>query len=341
MCIGAAGCIADADCPRGTLCIDGICTPNDIPPPPECPPGYETSYDFPHCGACVPVDDTRYCFSDADCAVGEVCTAADQCLMAPDCGCWAECDANGNCYEVCADCACQGFCQPSGWTCPDDAFAPPAPEDCQGGRWGYPGRDANGCPLPPVCMCPDGSIALDGVCMDQCALVDCAPITIACPEGSHLELEYPYCCGACVPDDPCAQNVHPCAAVDCAPGYTCEATDTCEATCVPVPTTCYSDMDCASEEICTTSQGECTLPPDCAAGGACFTVCAGTCVATGLPSCYSSADCAADEICSVELGDCMPPPGCDDPTAPCPDVCTGRCLVVEEAPPCADIIDCP
>ncbi len=315
------GCATDMDCGGDFACVDGMCLTDD------CPAGFAREWDFPSCGACVPVDDTRYCFSDFECAADEICTVDEECLFL-DCGCYGECDADGTCWETCTDCACQGICRPSDWICPD--LAPPVGE-CDGGFWDYPGRDEYGCPLPPICICYDGAFALDGLCVDTCANYDCPAVEIICEPGFHTEFGYPYCCGICVPDDDCwTASAEQCFAVDCAPGYHCEVGPACEPLCLPDDPSCYGDMDCGPEEFCSTSWGDCFMPPECEPDSSgdpvdCVTVCAGYCVPAEPLYCYSSEDCAVGEICTTEIGDCMAPPECYDPDMPCPDVCTGVC----------------
>ncbi len=261
------------ECPLGSVlqrdptdCCGFYCAPNvcDMMMCPMiallCPDGMHPDYGPPHCcGTCVPDDITaRFCRVDVDCGDGFLCTTTlGACLPSP------MCDPN---MEMPCTNECWGVCQPQDYICPAAAdaagssgvpeYMPPA--DLCAGQWIPGGFDALGCPLPPVCVCVDGSISFDGLCADQCAQTACFAPPPTCEPGSHLVLTYPYCCGACLPDD-------------------------------PVTLFCTSDLDCTAGSFCSTQLGDCQVPPDCAVGGTtgCVAVCYGVCM-VGSGGCFDS-----------------------------------------------------
>ncbi len=283
-----ASCATHLDCPEGALCTDGVCGAGDSS---LCPAGYVWRDDFPYCGQCVAGAGGSSCLSDFDCAYGQYCA-----YDAATCGAVPEPGSNG------APLACTGTCRPLDPSCAtaSGAGAPIVP--CEG-EW-LVGYDAAGCPYP-ICVCPDGSQSLDGVCRDLCANVDCliAP-AIACELGMHVEYRYPYCCGVCVPDDVCAYvasgatptgdaPVLVCPEIGCAFGF-------------------HPEIDPAT--------------------------CCPTCVPDVANGCLSSNECALGFYCSTEDGVCAPPPGCDPIDNACAGICYGECLPIDdlERPDCVD-----
>jgi hypothetical protein len=282
----------------GLVCLPVSCDVVDcVPVPKDCPAGFTFDSSFPNCcGACIPAAQARYCMSDTECQAGEVCTTDQgECLAPPDC------------KEAACPAVCYGLCRPTNWTCPAGA---PNPTACAG-KWDFPGRDAFGCPLPPVCLCPDGTVSADGQCVDACATVRCSAAPPTCESGFHLEMRYPYCCGACVPDDQCwtqppackddggclptevcangqcmpASNANPaapaiaCPAVACAAGQHAEPGPGCCPLCVPDPTPCTGGSECATGFECSTKYGDCKSAPGCdPSSSACVSVCYGICV---------------------------------------------------------------
>ena len=188
------------DCPDGTRltrdpndCCGYFCEPFDCSlvmcPAVElrCPVGTRPSHDFPNCcGTCEPVE-PKYCMDDNECGPGAFCAKDD---------CYSNCDdrVGQNCLAVC-----YGLCKPDGHLCD------PMPMDPTGlpyfecdGSW-IEMTDEFGCPLPPRCICADGTVTWGGRCGDECANFDCMTIA-GCPDGTHLENLPGHCCGTCIPD---------------------------------------------------------------------------------------------------------------------------------------------
>lgn len=98
-------CAPDPNCPMCDVCMMvGVCVDNGCPA--LCGPGSECVVNPDGTVGCVPVEPR--CYSDQDCADGLVCNAEEVCLPP------ADCDATGNCPDVCT-----GFCVVP--TCQDDS----------------------------------------------------------------------------------------------------------------------------------------------------------------------------------------------------------------------------
>jgi hypothetical protein len=345
-CPAVPACSADTDCQSG-VCVDGGCHP-------ACPAGFVRKLPFPACGTCVLVPpQLTFCQVAGDCASGEDCVGVTSCLKPP-------CTDPTTCPAACVGgvCPCMGVCRPSATTCKTD-FTPTTP--CAG-MWLSLGEDASGCPLPPSCVCPGGSISLDGKCGDLCGGISCPmpdPAAQVCPAGSHLDTTYPHCCGLCVVDDPCAAARTACQTMTCGAGSACQPLRTatgCTATCVPTEPRCVIDSDCPNGLVCSTKNGDClsgcsptsTMPcpaicygrciaeacrvdADCALGAHCDAT-AAICIPNTLRACTSAADCTAVEDCKQQ---CIPSPTCAG-TA-CADVCVSVC----RAKSCLATSDCP
>src|SRR5207247_6789119 len=179
----------------------------------QCPAGYRLDTSYPDCcGKCVYDDQSRSCTSNNDCLAGEVCSTSSGACMPPP-----GCDPNSGCL---GGPVCYGVCQSN---CPAYAY----PTTACAGYWQTPGRDQNGCPLPPECTCYDGTVSRHGACPNHCSMpmlppVDCT--SMACQSGYHCESGYPYCCGGCVADGSCLYTGSnkstgaACASVTCQPG---------------------------------------------------------------------------------------------------------------------------
>ena len=358
----------------------------------QCPPGYHVSKVFPDCcGTCVP-DPTDYCFSSEECPTDTICTVDEgQCLPLPGCAlsgtptdpATGQDPATGETSStagdpstapdgiVCPD-VCVGVCRPKDHNCDDiqpangsdpqtsASFAPP-PEFCEG-EWSG-GVDPQGCSLPPVCVCFDGTISLDGRCENICALLDINCPAIDCAPGYHLEFTAGDCCGTCVPDVACltydatgqAQESDPnivCPVVDCIPGSSpAQNPETCcWDRCEPDPTACTEDGQCEPGQICSTRFQDCFfVEPDPATGSPiCLGICIdqpdacqtddqclpgdqcvnGECVPNRV--CFRNEDCTATEQCTI-AEDCQEPVPCSDASGDECDpatllpVCVGVC----------------
>ena len=194
------------DCPRGTQlvrdptdCCGYRCEPIDcsfvdcLHIPIDCAPGYHLDFSYPNCcGVCVPDDPPVDCVSDADCPQGSSCTVSDgDCRPAPGC------DPT---VGVACPAVCYGVCKPDGSICDPIPLASSSSLpyfECEG-EWQDGGYDAEGCPVPPVCICPDGQTSFDGRCHNLCDLVDCFAPPPECDPDQELSLDYPHCCGICI-----------------------------------------------------------------------------------------------------------------------------------------------
>ncbi len=257
----------------------------------RCPAGTELSFEFPNCcGACVPTDEDPLCASDADCGPEAFCTNSLG-------ECYESCDDAGNCIDFCF-----GLCRPFDLTCPD--YPAPDPSTCEG-EWIREGRDDFGCPLPPVCVCPDGTQSFDGQCSEGCAGTECTTFP-QCGPDERLEFGFPYCCGICVPAEECLFEPPKCTATGaCAdPDLTCVA-----GLCLP------DEADCP---VPACDEGAGIAP-----GPGCCPVCA-----PQIRYCTERSQCEPDERCTTELGDCRLDPDCESDAASgaeCSNECFGNC----------------
>lgn len=345
-CPAVPTCTADTDCARG-VCVDGGCYP-------ACPTGFVRRMPFPACGTCV-FEPTQpaWCEDSGDCKTGESCVGVENCLK-------PSCADPTTCPSMCTNgvCPCLGVCRPSGTTCKTD-FVPTTP--CAG-KWLSLGEDAAGCPLPPSCVCPGGSVSLDGKCGDLCGGVTCPmpdPAAQTCPAGTHLDTAYPHCCGQCIADDPCAAARTACQTMTCDAGKACKplpSTTGCTATCVPVEPRCVIDSDCQNGLVCSTKNGDCLSGCNPTSTTPCPTLCYGRCVAEScaldtdclvgqhcdptakicipntLRSCATATDCAGHEECKQQ---CVPSPTCLGTN------CTPVCVSVCRPKTCLGATDCP
>lgn len=281
-------CTSDADCPEGQFCafieacppcaddgtpcempcqVSGVCT-DRVPDPCanlECPPG--TWCDASNGQAqCV---GEPGCWSDFDCAEGEVCQF--------DQGCWAGPDGLV---------ACPGQCVPAALTC--------ANVRCDAGT------HCEETSAGPACVADEGECQVDSDCgVNQHCEIFCASDP-NCPEcdmcmmvGVCVDSGCPALCGpgsecvvssdgtvSCVPVEPRCYSDQ-----DCAAGQRCNANEIClpppECTdpsqpCPDVCTgyceapSCVEDADCAADEICMLESNCGGCDP---AGGNCLVPC--------------------------------------------------------------------
>jgi Cys-rich repeat protein len=312
-CVFEPGCLEDADCPAGFMCaFPDYGFPNEgggsDPSPPQPPP--DDWY-----GTCVPRD--IGCTSDAECPGDMYCEM------------W--------CYED----------QPT-----EPAFACGANADC-----------------------PPGHACFDGMCIcDSATGIDCMPPppppcegicqphhqnpceNVVCPTGMHCEAFDVYCFAPpcqpvaecvpdqreCIEDSDCpmgfACSIEVCPAMPCTPDY-CPP---CYGVCEPVePEYCYSNEDCASDEICEFYEGvPCDQDGTCADPGLWAP---GVCVPAPFV-CETNEDClsSAGELAYCVNGTCVFEFDCDQNHAFCdmiPPICPdGQVITVVNGcfGPCVD-----
>ncbi len=92
---------------------------------------------------------------------------------------------------------------------------------------------------------------------------------------------------------------------------------------------CFGDDECGGNAHCSTSDGECLLPPGCEEGETCPGVCYGKCVSDG--DVCSNVACGPGTHCEAQ---CLP---CDGTNGPCDPFCSPVCVPDTDA--CA-AVDC-
>jgi len=365
-CRTAADCGASSNasdrvvCDGDWSCVDNMCQWSCEPPPPmgcygaedcgagfECnastvcrpPPGCEAGQVCPAVcyGECVPTGSEDACYSNDECARGQICDFSD-CGGTPTAllACRGVCidevvETNCTSQDDCRDdelCACvpPGFFMPSARMACELQCVPRDAQcfndmDCKAG---YTCLDFQCVAAPTACWsndeCPRG-----WTCEDDCGAGAADPAEgdrIACPRsckapttGSTCDVGGPECATGELCEETCWVEVADC---DCVPGNdncACPGSLVCVATCVPDGGwgECTSDVDCARGEAC-------GCDPD-AAG-----VCIPTCMPTETPyDCSSDADCG-DGFCQIEVCEAMAPPPCDGGDCrPAPASCWGYC----------------
>jgi hypothetical protein len=226
-------------------------------------------------------------------------TCTDSCGGPSADGCWCDdqCEAFGDCcsdYEdVCVaipmPCPFEILCAPDTWPTDTDN------DGCQDSCETISCFDDSMCPGGGHCTADD---------LSQC-----------CPPNALCDLSMPPCDGTCT-WEPVEPPPHPCAAVDCAPGYMCVADDDDQTSCVPTDDECMSDADCP--------QGVCNYGVTCAGLG-CPPPPANQCLSLpcddGTPALCEMIPptCADDEIFAVRnhCFSCLPADSCV-PTFPPP-----------------------
>lgn len=257
---------------------------------------------------CLPRTQLPGCFSDFDCAPGQVCQrdviCSGTCFEDPSGQviCEDRCEEISFCAEasgceqlppeLCAsDPSCELIFPNDGGAAP--CFCDPAAGGCE-------------CPAPP----PAEPICVPRQPPSGCnADFDCGP-------GFRCEL-VEICDTGCVAPDPGDGSG--------APPPDCTSSCTVEGQCVPDTTgaVCSSDAECGPNESCD-MVNFCELPPDCVDGQDCPAVCFGRCVERPAPGdgCWSDADCGEGLICNTWDFCNAPPPDCPD----CLVACQGMCV---------------
>lgn len=328
---GAPGAPEPAPCDPS---VEPDCNIDPAPPPP--PPEEQL--------ICVARGADGFCFSDADCAFGEVCqlvtVCGSGCTVDPDTG-------EETCFEECW--SEQGSCVPSDRSCfdllPDECLADPRCELVDGGNNGgacfcdETDPNCQPCDVPTaVCQPRDGTCFGDFDCLPEqhCELVETCP---PCDPSTGNDLD---CLAPCFVEGRCVDGAPPpvnCQSdFDCFTGEACVAVTVCEtcdgstpdggagggggaepippppcdpvcrdeSVCVQVDPICFSDVDCGAGAFCDFSQLQCGAQP-----GGLVAQCPGLCVEVQTP-CAVDTDCAAGQRCAVEAAQ----PVCvDDNTA--------------------------
>ncbi|MEE8410658.1 MAG: hypothetical protein V3T05_13740 [Myxococcota bacterium] len=210
------------------------------------------------------------CYSDADCGPGEVCEFYDS-IASPDCD-----PAGSNCFV-----AQRGYCVPAPQPCTTDAdCANSAGEQlfCSEGLCVY-GVDCDDryvfCAMPAP-TCPQGEVAsvVNG-CYGPCVPAEaCWPVSTGCQDNAE-----------CGPNEQCVLLCWSCVANDptCVPG--------CDGYCEPLVYDCWADFDCVDADgnagrciggVCDYGTDPyCFSDADCAADQICdFSTCGGITPAT-------------------------------------------------------------
>lgn len=285
-------CLDDGDCGADEWCVfDGGGAPGSDPggaPDRRVPPT------------------ERGCYSDADCATGTHCNAAEVCLDPPGCEPGAPCP--DVCYGACVDgdsdepapsCYCTREWDP---VCGADGntYGNPCEARCAGVRIAHPGECAATPPPPPV----------TGICM---------PRHVPPPEcGSDRD---------CGPGYECRTE---CAPIACTPGEPCDAP--CRSYCAPI------EPSCVCPDIWAPVCGENGVTY----GNSCEAECADVRVVhegechTERPYCFSDEECGRGGYC--DHSECLSPCSGDEA---CIEVCYGRCLPrPTECPPVVCTLAC-
>ncbi len=205
----------------------------------------------PQCGVCAKLSPQPLeCKKDTDCDGGFVCTTSYG-------DCQYDCPLDPSGAIACAP-VCMGHCVPENPACTE---SPVVSGYCEGMWFGDGVSIETGCPNPPLCVCADGNIALNGVCTQNiptCEAVACfAPAPTCDPITEVLSYDYPYCCGQCVPTDSCLRTgpennatVLGCPVSVCSAGYHTEIGLDCCSVCVLDVRVCDSTGGCLFDSVC-------------------------------------------------------------------------------------------
>jgi hypothetical protein len=296
------GCVDDLQCGPDGACVLGVCFVN--------PFGGGETVDRCADVTCeegeVCVEATGECMasctSSSQCAEEEICDPVlERCVPAVGCSSDTDCYGDADCvFGVCVGCTNDGQCRENesclfgacvappdlgqlgrcdGVTCPEGQFCNPVSGECIEGTCS---KDSD---------CPDGEFCtVLGLCAS--CLVD-----EDCEEGETCALLL----GECLTD---LDRLGRCRDVVCEEGQICNPFS---GRCFQAGQTCESDADC-EEGICNALGfcAECTVDEDCAENEFCDLT-TGQCQTI----CSSDADCAEGEQCAVAANVCIPEFGCD------------------------------
>ncbi len=251
-------CRTDADCRAGEICEQGFCVEVCVPSVEICDDGLDNDCDGEVDEGCgLP------CADDADCPADQFCRAG-QCIDA--CGCASDADCPMG--HVCEDCMCVPACEEDA---DGDGFC--APEDCD---------DRNPAVHPYAADVCDGlDNDCDGEVDEGC---DVCRTDADCPAGQLCDAATGQCVLACS------------ANADCPAGQLC-VNGVCQAGCA-------SDADCAAGEVCVDNLCQAACEPEICGDGLdndCDGLIDEDC---GLP-CASDADCPAGQLCDAATGQCV------------------------------------
>jgi hypothetical protein len=324
--LGSSGCLLDADCVAGELCINSLCTATPDAGPIDAGPRFQ---------ACTP--DTEA----ADCGPGSFCNGDGACAALPacvdgDCPDGLQCNDNsGFCVRPpeCEDCCTPGSCDDGRWcngveVCDTasgrciGALPPCGDLVCDEATHTCACTDNDECDAPEVCI--DGACGCEPDCTGkQCGDDGCGGSCGSCPDSDVCsdgtcecipDCEGKACgsdgcdgtCGECTAPDACTDGACVCQP-DC-DGKQC-GDDGCGGTC----------GDCTGADICSPN-GQCGCVPQCTGkecgddgcGGSCGDCGSGVCDADGQCGCVP--DCAGNECgadgCGGSCGECGPHQAC-------------------------------
>ena len=260
-------CRTDSECPRGNVCIEGMCAPA-----PSCCPDGTSMIDIAPAGQ-PPNVICSECNSDTDCKDAAKGT----------------CDReNGRCIEAKPDCNTDDNCNvtgPSGAGCqPCKSVDPNRPYCLNGNNCVQCKSDYN---------CPEGQFCLSGQCTYCTQDAHCGPTCVRC------DLNTPYCatpisdlnprqpvdrkCVRCLSDDHCGEGGR------CDPAtHQCVRTDTCDPACPAGQfcygnrcVGCYANIQCGCGQFCDLETNTCNQ------------------------GCKDTADCQGTQCCSRETNTCL------------------------------------
>lgn len=264
------------------------------------------------CGSDNTGEGSSSCTYDMDCALGQVCSFAGQCVTASCDNCTAE--------QIC-------YITPSN---PEGSCSRPeclSPEDCAEGQTCTNGLCQSGC--ASAVDCPGDQICnLANQCVDP-------PQPSTCTNDNECESGEVCTNGACVPAPATS-----CEAVQCEANERCHPqTFACVRDCVSDPTLCDAN------QVCDATTGQCSANP---CPGANPEACEGAtphfnttlCACVG---CVNNADCSGGQVCNsngtcVTAGECAQPcdpnvPGtCGGGTPYCLDNCCSECVGAADCP---------
>lgn len=237
---GAGSCKTSSDCPRGRVCLKGVCEIFDCVKDSDCTGG---------------VEEGTFCW-----AAEQICTAVE-CSGALSCIDGFECQ-DLLCEEKPIECYGDYECAQPAEKCYDGACVPrhycEENKDCDNG---FCVMEESRCEYYELKDTIEGQDTVDGGS-------NCTPPTTPPPQSSYF-------CKPCNPDDPCSCNPGICSSIaggsycsdtctkdgECATGYVCE-----DKVCRPLGESCSGCVDpdetCESGKTCDFGSGKCVTQRD-------------------------------------------------------------------------------